>query len=130
MNMSIYKGQWPEKGPTAIEKVQVTVDGQSLPPASGEVPGTRLTYGWGNFSTWAGRKLLSYSILLCELTTTFGLSRQAAHKYLLDIAETFMEDKVAKLDKQWTLSSEDISLWLQAKFPQIWSDLTANRARA
>ena len=128
--MSIYKGQWLEKGPIAAEKIQVTVDGQPLPPASGEVPGMRLAYGWGNFSTWAGRKLLSYSILLFELTTVYGLSRPTAHKYLLEIAETFMEDQVAKLAKQWTLSSDEIARWLQTKFPQIWSDLTANRARA
>src|SRR5215470_6104516 len=102
--MSIYKGQWSEKEPLTSARVQVTVDGQPLPPADAEVPGTRLAFGWGNFSTWAGRKLLSYSILLFELTTVYGLTRQTAHKYLLDIAEPFMEDLVSKLDKQWTLN--------------------------
>ena len=124
--MSIYKGQWPERN----EQIIVTVDGQPLQHAEAEVPGTGQTFGWGQFSPYTGKKLLAYSLLIHEMHHVMGLPRSTAHKYLLDMGDVFLDDQVAKLGRQWSLTSEEIGRWIKDKFPKIWDDLTSQHAHA
>ncbi len=128
--MSVYKGIWPEAQPFSESGIVVTVDEKPLPPAEAEVPEARHTFGWGGFSPWANRKLLAYSLLTYELQTVLGQSATSAHRYAVQIADAFTEDRLAKFGKQWTLSSEEIGKWIDTKYPNIWKALTSHHVAA
>jgi hypothetical protein len=123
--MSIYQGQWPEIVTANRPNIRVMVDDHPLPPAEAEVPGVGQAFGWGNFSPFANKKLLAYSLLIYELHEVMGLSRATAHKYLIDLGESFMEDVVARLGAQWSLDSETIQQWLREHFPTMWDEMKA-----
>jgi hypothetical protein len=122
--MSIYQGQWPETTDPNKSNVRVMVDDHPLPAAEAEVPGVGQAFGWGTFSPFANRKLLAYSLLIYEMHEVMGLSRAAAHKYLIDIGDSFMEDMVAKLGAKWSLDSETIRQWFREHYQTIWDELT------
>jgi len=128
--MSIYKGQLPDKAVNLEAEMQVTVDGQPLPPAEAEVPGAGQTFGWGIYSTYRGKKLLSYSLLLHEMHRVMGLPRPTAHKYIIELGDFFMDDQVAKFDRQWSMTSEEIGKWIKQKFPKTWDEVSSHHARA
>lgn len=123
--MSLYRGQWPEIEIRDRASIRVMVDDRPLPSAEAEVPGVGQVFGWGSFSPFANKKLLAYSILIYELHEVLGLSRAAAHKYLIDIGDSFMEDVIARLGAQWSLDSEAIGQWLSEHFPRLWDEVKA-----
>ena len=125
--MSAYKGQLPEKAVIADKDIKVTVDGQPLPPDRAEVPTTGQAFGWGTASTWTGRKLLAFSMLFHNC---MDLPNSVVHSYLIDIADLFMEDQIAKLEKNWTMTSEDIGQWIKVKCPKVWADLMSRQTPA
>ena len=128
--MSVYKGQWPEKGAPVEAAKLVTVDGQPLPPDIADVPGTDQRFGWGNFSSWATSKLLATSMLQYELYTVMKVPRSVAHQYVIDMADLFLNDRVARLARQWSMSSEEIGQWIKEKYPKIWEVLMSQHAPA
>ena len=123
--MSIYQGQWPESGVPNKASIRVSVDGHPLPQAEAEVPGVGLEFGWGVFSPFANRKRLAYSLLIYELHDVMGLSRATAHKYLIDIGDSFLEGVVDRLSANWSLDSEAIRQWLSEHYPTLWDELKA-----
>jgi|GEM_PF-5132582 hypothetical protein len=128
--MSIYKGQWPEKGAATEATIQVTVDGQPLPPAEAEVPAVGRAFGWGTFSARANKKLLAYSMLLYEMHHNMGLPLATVHRHLLDIGDAFMDERITSLDKQWSMTSEDIAQWIKERYPKTWAELSSHHAPA
>ncbi|HLY26182.1 MAG TPA: hypothetical protein VKQ72_07570 [Aggregatilineales bacterium] len=115
--MSTYSGIWPEKSPFNEADIQVTVDKGSLPAVDKEVPGSGKVFGWANLSPWANKKLLAISILFHELHIVMKLPEGVAHQRAVEMYGLFVEDRLSRFGKQWSMSSEDIQNWIQAKFP-------------
>src|SRR5689334_7655884 len=87
--MSTYQGRVPEQGPYNKANTQVLVDGQPLPTAEAAVTEAESVFGWDNFSPWANKKLLAYSMLIYELHNVIGLPTSTAHRFAFDTGDRF-----------------------------------------
>ena len=121
--MSTYKGLWVQNDSKSPPNVTVTVDDLPLPVIDSDLPGAGQSFSWGYLSTWANRKMLAVSLLYHELVIEMDLPKATAHRYTVTMADTFLSDRVEKLDKQWSMTSADIQKWIQVKFPHVWAEI-------
>lgn len=126
--MSTYTGKWPQGSQRNEAEIRVTVDGQPLEALSLEMPGSGNTFGWGSFSRWVDEKLLAYSLLLHELHNVMGQPMSEARVAAIALTDPFMKDYVARFDKEWTLTSEQISSWIEKQHGDIWAGIVAHKA--